>query len=177
MMNLKKYAVMVIALSVFSSHLSFASPLKISDQKTEFFATGHPGLTIHGTTDQHTEEKPDDLQKEKESLSGKIKVDLKTFNTGMNLRDKHMRDKLFEVAKFPFAIVQIKALPIKEKNFKGLLTFHGIEKPVTGTQEIDASSYKIKLSINLTDYGITPPSFAGMEIDNLVQIEVIGHLQ
>ena len=162
---------------IFSISSASADPIKILNQKTEFFGTGHPGLTIHGTTEQHSEDKPNELQKDKDTLTGKINVDMKTFNTGMSLRDKHTREKIFEVEKYPAASVQFTNLPIKDKAFKGNLSFHGVTKEITGTQEINATSYKIVFSMNLTDYGITPPGFAGMTVDNLVRVEVNGHIQ
>jgi len=166
--------------------LTFADPatpnttgttLKVTDQKTEFFGTGHPGLTIHGTSTQFKNDQPDQIQKTNGNLTGKITVDMTTFDTGMGLRDKHTKSKIFEVEKFPTASMQFTNLPITDKTFKGTLSFHGVTKEITGTQEITASSYKIDFSVNVTDYNITPPTFAGMSVDSLVKIEVTGHLQ
>lgn len=152
-----------------------ADPIKITSQKTEFHATARPGLTIHGTTEDHSEE--NELQKNKDTLTGKIKVDLNTFKTGISLRDKHLKSKVFDSGRNPFATMEIKELPMKEKAFKGTLSFHGVTKEITGTQEISASAYKVNFSINLGDYGITPPSFMGMKVDDLVKVEINGQLK
>ena len=59
---------------------SISNPVKIQNQKIEFFAQGRPSfLKVHGVTEQFSEE----LQKKNDKLNGSIKLDLTTFKTGI----------------------------------------------------------------------------------------------
>ena len=67
------------------------------------------------------------------SASGEILVD--SIDTGFAMRDDHLRSKeLFDVEQYPkITFKTIKAVKLTETTGKveGLLTIHGIEKPVT----------------------------------------------
>ena len=118
------------------------------------------------------------------SITGEFKFKLDTLNTGISLRDSHMKEKYLEVAKHPEA--QLKLQEVKDWSvekgeaqavpFKGSLTIHGVEKPVTGTVDIkkkDAgysvvANFETKISL----YAIDLPSYAGVTVADDVKVSV-----
>jgi polyisoprenoid-binding protein YceI len=93
------------------------------------------------------------------SISGSVQV--KTLDTGIGLRNKHLRsDDYFHEAKFP--LIQFAATSIsKEGNFykaKGKLTIKDISKPVdipfTFEEKGKTGVFKAEFSLNRRDYGV-----------------------
>ena len=122
--------------------------------------------------------------------SGQIAVDLSTFTTENGLRDRHMKEKYFEVDKaenrtarltiqecvvpadfFNGATAAAAGLP-----FKGTLSLHGEERPVEGSVSLSRDAGAIrgdaKFEVKISDYKIAVPSFAGITVAENVQIEV-----
>jgi polyisoprenoid-binding protein YceI len=111
-------------------------------------------------------------------------VDLNTLKTGINLRDKHMRENYLETEKFPFAEFtgKIENLPLLNTNWsdvmaKGKFKIHGIEREITvpgqlrklanGNIELKAS-FRIKLS----DYQIEIPKLVFYELAEEQQVTI-----
>jgi polyisoprenoid-binding protein YceI len=132
----------------------------------------------------------------KKTGSGKIIVDLASLNTGLDLRDEHMRSEgWLNVAKYPTAVFE--ATSIKNtggKNFlvTGNFTLHGVTKTfsVKATANYVAESdktkanrfngdvlqIKTKFTIKASDYGIKIPAMAADKVSNslTIGISVIG---
>jgi polyisoprenoid-binding protein YceI len=119
-----------------------------------------------------------------ENISGKLGFPLATLTTGIGKRDEHMREKYLEVEKYPSAeLTMQKASPIagwtKAKpginngDFVGTLNLHGVTKPVTGKFNVNADGkVDVQLQVKLSDYNITKPSFAGISVDDKIEVEV-----
>jgi polyisoprenoid-binding protein YceI len=119
-----------------------------------------------------------------ETISGKLEFPLATLKTGIGKRDEHMREKYLETEKYPIAnLTMQKASPIagwsKEKpainkgDFVGTLNLHGVSKPVTGKFTVTADGKtNVQLQVKLSDYNITKPSFAGISVDETIEVEV-----
>jgi polyisoprenoid-binding protein YceI len=120
------------------------------------------------------------------SYDGSLVVDLRTLDTGINLRNEHLRDKYLEVDKAPgydkatLSEIDLKGLnpdaPEGKDTFTASLMLHGTKKTVTGMAEIhrSGSGFRVKASfpINLPDYGIPEPRYLGVGVKNVVQVEV-----
>ena len=123
------------------------------------------------------------------ALTGELKLDLDQFDTGIETRNKHMKEKYLETGKpeNKFAILELKKIegidsvlsPSGEKKslpFEGTLTFHGVKKVVNGLTDIKwqdhafdgASTFKVKLS----EFNIGIPSFAGITVAEDVDVSV-----
>jgi polyisoprenoid-binding protein YceI len=162
---------------------STAFSLNFKNSKVEFVAVGKPAMIkIHG---ESTSLVGAVVEKEK-NFDGQIKLDLRTLNTGIDLRDKHMKEKYLEVEKFPEAILQVKDLAGIElgKDFKKTVTLslklHGIEKPVEVELEMKSSGAKenakyegtAKFSIKLSDYSVEIPTYLGIKVADSVNLTV-----
>ena len=153
----------------------------------EFFAIGKPSfLKIHGESAEASQNLKiqDDIKTKEKKISGTVILKLDTFSTKMSLRDKHLKEKTFETQKYPEAILTIDPIiaPANQKtksDFTGKLNFHGVEKPVKGTVELDTSNastlnYSAQFSILLSDYSIPAPTFSGMTIDQKIDVTSTG---
>jgi polyisoprenoid-binding protein YceI len=161
------------------------------DGTVEFFAIGKPSmLKIHGTSQANQGKIVVTTAKDGETkLTGSFTVKLDTLDTGMDMRNKHMKEKTFETDKFPDSKFTLENVTIpkdsKDKKvttkFNGKLTFHGVEKPIAGDVDVtlhDKSvDYDATFPVKLTDFGCTIPAFAGMTLQDDVKVEAKGTAQ
>jgi polyisoprenoid-binding protein YceI len=120
------------------------------------------------------------------TLDGSLGVDLRTLDTGIGLRNDHLRKEYLEVDKGPgyesatLSEIQLKgvspAAPAGKGSFSGSLTLHGVKKAVTGPVEVRnaGGDLRVKASfpVNLPDYGIAEPRYLGVGVKDIVQVEV-----
>ena len=120
------------------------------------------------------------------AFDGSLAVDLRTLDTGIGLRNEHLRENYLEVAKEPgfdtatLSEIDLKGLkldaPEGKGSFTGLLTLHGVTKTVTGTVDVRqaATGLRVKASfpVNLPDYSIRKPRYLGVGVKDTVQVEV-----
>jgi polyisoprenoid-binding protein YceI len=153
----------------------------------EFLATGIPSaVKIRGRTteDQALKGK---FKVQENKVSGTVKVALATLDTGIELRNKHMKEKYLEVEKFPVAEFTMNKFELpatfsaKEAKadslpFEGELLLHGVKKNVTGTVKAEKSAEKMNLqfqfNVKMTDFGIQVPNFLGIKVAEEVQVSV-----
>ena len=148
----------------------------------KFVAKGPAGVSIVGESAQ--------LKVTDDGQQLTFIAPLATLKTGIELRDRHMKEKYLEVPKYPNAELRIerKALSFPSAGQKatqsasGELKLHGKSKreSVKYTSTHDATGYAVSASmhINMKDYGIEVPSYLGVtvkpEVDITVQFHVAG---
>jgi polyisoprenoid-binding protein YceI len=112
---------------------------------------------------------------------GALHVDLQTLETGIGLRDRHMRDNYLEVKKGPeFATATLEQIRIEKVDgkttFKGTLLLHGQRKNVSGTAQMQDQDGRIRVNaqfpISVSDFSIPKPSYLGVGVTNEVQVKV-----
>lgn len=137
--------------------------LKSGTSQVAFEAKGPGGLKIEG--------KSTELSVKDEGEKLRVVVPLAKLDTGIELRNQHMRDKYLETGKHPTAelVVDKKdALAKPSGTLTGQLTLHGVTKPVsiqyTWTQ--NGAHYDVKGSgaLKLDDFGITQPGYLGVTV-------------
>ena len=120
------------------------------------------------------------------TLDGSLAVDLRTLDTGINLRNEHLREKYLEVNKGTgFDTATLSAIdltglgPVAQEgkgSFTGLLTVHGVAKTVSGAVDLRRAGgglrVKASFRLDLSDYGIAKPRYLGIGVTNTVQVEV-----
>jgi len=120
------------------------------------------------------------------SDEGSFVVDLRTLDTGINLRNEHLRENYLEVDKAPgydkatLSEIELKGVnpdaPEGKGSFTGSLMLHGTKKTVSGPAEIRkaGSGLRVKASfpVNLSDFAIPEPRYLGVGVKNTVQVEV-----
>lgn len=119
-------------------------------------------------------------------LGGSLSVDLRSLDTGIGLRNDHLRRLYLEVDKgtgYDEAVLSdIRLAGIDwetfqgKTDFTGTLLLHGTTKPVTGQAEIrrDGPTVRVDASfpLELTDFGIAKPQYLGVGVKNEVETKV-----
>lgn len=100
---------------------------------------------------------------------GMVTVDLRSLKTGIELRDKHMKEKYLEVGKFPEA--HLKSAAGKDGKFKGELTVHGVTKPVEGTYEFKGQELVAKFNVKASDFKISQAKYMGVGVEDDVEVK------
>ena len=162
---------------------SAASALTVKDGTLNFFAIGKPSmLKIHGESSALT----GTATQNNHSLTADLEVPLDSFETGMKLRNKHLKEKVFETSKFDKAKLSITKLElpmaktgeIKDLPFSGKLNLHGVEKDISGTATVNVgdktTTFSAETNIKMTDFSIQPPEFMGMTIQDQVKVTAKG---
>ena len=163
-----------------------AATLDASKGKTEFLAIGRPSaLKISGTgtgpAGDFTFTK-DSKDKTQILLNGEAKMDLSSLDTGIGMRDKHMKEKYLQVEKYKEATLVFKDAKLAAGLLKSggdvsllaTLKLHGTDKPVTVIMTIKPQDGKIsastKFALKLSEYAIDIPKFSGITVADEVQI-------
>lgn len=119
-------------------------------------------------------------------LVGEISVDLATIDTGINLRNRHLREKYLEVAKgegFNKAVLSEIHLDDADSagfegstGFTGTMLLHGTKQQVTGKAEIHPNGpgrqVRAEFPLVLTDFGVTPPEYLGVGVGSRLIVKV-----
>ena len=156
------------------------STWKIESGTVTFLATGKPGfLRINGQGAKPAGQFSMDKAKTR-LTAGEVKVALDSFETGLSLRDRHMKEKYLETAKFPEAVFKADGLDFaggkipSSTDLKGSLTLHGVTKPVTANLKIEETSGDLDITAEfeaiLSDYSIVIPEYAGVTVAEKVKI-------
>ena len=120
------------------------------------------------------------------ALSGELSVDLSTLDTGIELRNTHLREKYLEVARgAEFASAVISGVRLDKAGtstfrgqtpFAGTLLLHGVRRPVAGQAEIRSEGNDVRVlasfPLRIDDYGIAAPRYLGVGVKNEVQVKI-----
>jgi polyisoprenoid-binding protein YceI len=120
------------------------------------------------------------------AFDGSLAVDLRTLETGIDLRNEHLRTTYLEVARGPdYQTATVSAIDLKGLNrdapdgkgsFTGSLTLHGTTKAVSGAVDVRRAGaglqVKASFPVNLSDFGIREPRYLGVGVKNTVQVQV-----
>jgi polyisoprenoid-binding protein YceI len=114
---------------------------------------------------------------------GTFKFKMETLDTGINLRNQHMKEKYLEIAKYPDSELKIEdVVGFKKENpdgkyeFKGVLTVHGVAKPVTGQVTVkkvaETLQIKAEFDTKISYFSIPLPAYAGVALKDDVKVSV-----
>ena len=172
--------ILVLTLILISINISHANTLKFDSTKGQvsYVAKGRPAfITIKGVGNGVT----GSLVDEKNILNGELFFDLTTLNSGIDLRDEHLKNNYLEVDKYPKASLKISNLKLPEhssddQRFEGVLNLHGVEQKIIGTYTFKKStqidSFQAEFKVNLASFKITIPSFQNITVAEEVLIKV-----
>jgi polyisoprenoid-binding protein YceI len=140
----------------------------VSDTHVTFQCSGPAGMKIEGTTAELTANEQDG--------SLVVAVPLANLSTGIGLRDKHMKEKYLEVAKYPNAVLTVAQSALKlpvngeqiEADVPGTLQLHGQTRPVSVHYEAQGDGPGLvtrgRFHVNMNDFGIQVPSYLGVTV-------------
>jgi polyisoprenoid-binding protein YceI len=170
-----------VGAALFVATLAHARYARSGDAQVTFTATGPGGLKILGTTSELTVDDRGDAIA--------ILVPLRGLDTKIELRNKHMREKYLEVAKYPNAELVVQRSEIRaatgsgpvQAEANGTLKLHGQSRPVRfsyvakraddgGRAGGDALRIDGKLGVDIREFGIEQPSFMGATVKPNVDV-------
>jgi polyisoprenoid-binding protein YceI len=119
-------------------------------------------------------------------LSGAITVDLGSLDTGIGLRNDHMREEYLQVGKGPgYEKAVLSDIRLGEADlsgfdghtpFTGTLLLHGVAHAVSGRAEVHrqgpAARVEARFGVELPDYGIPEPRYLGVGVRDRVEVRV-----
>lgn len=176
----------IISLLSFSS--IFADEYNIDKSKKNMvkFISDAPIEDFEGVTskiDGYLIGNPSNLKEDSELY---FEVQLNTLETGIGLRDRHMRENYLHTDKYPLThytgkIIESKKTPDGfDVKASGEMFIHGVKKKLTINAELTKSGkgFKVKSSfiVPLTDYKIEVPSLMFQKIDENMQLELEFYL-
>jgi polyisoprenoid-binding protein YceI len=161
-----------VALGVPHSVSATAELRAVGDSAVKFEAVGPAGLKINGVSSGvRTVE-----------AEGKVKITAPTaaFQTGIGLRDKHLREYL-ETEKYGEATLVVERSKIDlpssgtaDGSVGGALTLHGVTRPTRVRYHITrtASDYRVvgDFEVNILDYQIKKPCYLGVCVGDVVKV-------
>jgi polyisoprenoid-binding protein YceI len=119
-------------------------------------------------------------------LDGEVAVDLRTIDTGIALRNEHLRDKYLEVAKGEgYDKAVLSGLVLADagsetfsgtSGFTATLLLHGVKHEVAGKAEIrpEGAGHRVRAEfpVTLTDFGVSPPEYLGVGVGSRLLVKV-----
>ena len=156
----------------------------LHDSKVDFLSIGHPSaIKIRGEGSKLAGK----MTIEDRVATGLLIFDLDSLDTNIGMRNKHMKEKYLETAKFKNAELEFENLNIPEQifsagtksvavPFSGVLSLHGTKHPVQGTSQIRLENNKMSgtadFEIKLSDYKIQIPAYLGITVADVVKVTV-----
>jgi polyisoprenoid-binding protein YceI len=141
-------------------------------------------LTVGGSFEAKTNNLSGDLAPasgQPGAVGGTLKVDLQTLETGIRMRDQHLKSTYLEVEKGrDFSLATIDDIRLEKLDgksvFSGTLTLHGQRKPITGTADVQQKDGRIRVqarfSLKVSDFHITAPMYLGVGVRDEIQVKV-----
>ena len=147
-------------------------------------------MTVGGSFDAVTSDVSGTLRRETSptgSYGGELRVDLSTLDTGIGLRNEHLRSGYLEIERGPdfhhavlAGIVLDEPLPARagrhESRFSGTLTLHGVQRVVEGEAELRRRDGRMEVeaefSLSLDAFDIPPPRYLGIGVRDSIDVTV-----
>ncbi len=112
-----------------------------------------------------------------------LEVDLASLETGLGLRNRHMREDYLEVEEFPYAFfdatierVEATAAGVFRVVAKGVMNIHGVERPVDIPCDVSerGEGYRVRCTFNtrLSDFDIEIPKIMFLKLADDVRLEL-----
>jgi len=115
------------------------------------------------------------------TIEGTFSVNLQTLETGIGLRDRHMRENYLEVQKGPqYAVATLEQIRVERLDgrttLKGTLLLHGERKEISGSAELkqrgDQVTVRAQFPVRVSDFAIPQPSYLGVGVRDEIQVKV-----
>lgn len=146
------------------------------------FISDAPIEEFEGVTDNIDGYLIGDASNIKEDSEMYFEVQLNTLETGIGLRDRHMRENYLHTDKYPVAAFKGKIVEAKKTSkgwdvtVKGEMTIHGVTKGISVKGEMNKNKDGFEVScsfvVPLSDYKIEVPSLMFQKIDENMELKL-----
>jgi polyisoprenoid-binding protein YceI len=156
------------AVLVLASSTALAGMTKSGEGMAMFKGVGPAGFKIEGKTNSV------DLKDDGKTLT--VVVGLKDLDTGIDLRNKHMRDKYLEVEKYPEATLAVPLDSVKwpedgkstSGEAKGTFSVHGKSKEISFKYKVANAGGTFTVEgdapVNFKEHDVNVPSYMGITV-------------
>jgi polyisoprenoid-binding protein YceI len=168
----------IISLVWLSAPVGADDPLRVTTGEVSVLCP----LTIGGDFEAKTKSLSGDVAvASPQSVKGELIVDLRTLDTGISLRNRHLRSNYLEVEKGPtFSAARLRDIRVErlegKTTFRGTLTLHGESREVSGTANIvpNGGSYRLEASfpVRISEFKIPEPTYLGVGVKDEVVVRV-----
>jgi polyisoprenoid-binding protein YceI len=146
--------------------------------------TVHCPLTVGGSFQAKTTAVSGELgpaPQQPGTVGGSVKVKLDTLETGIGMRDQHMKDNFLEVKKGPgYDTAVLENITIDKVDgkgtFKGQLTVHGQKREVVGTAVVRKTDAGVvvdaEFPVKVSEFQIPKPTYLGVGVRDEIQVKV-----
>ena|SRR3989339_655165 len=170
MKKIVSLAAVLLAASAFAGNLTFESgSIKAH---TEVFGDSSIDPTAKKATSHLS------MDATPATLKGTIEVSMSDLVSDNKKRDANMQETL-DSSTFPKAVFEVKEVVAKGGDnviLKGSMNLHGVTKPMSfeGTVSEEASKVRIKVksSMKMSDFGVTPPKMVFLTVRDQVDLSI-----
>lgn len=114
-------------------------------------------------------------------LEGRLQVDLRSLETGIALRDRHLKETYLEVGKPGFDRAVLEQIQLERMTgptpFTGLLTLHGRQRAISGTATLQETREGLRVEaefpVRLSEFAIAEPTYLGVGVTQEVRVRVL----
>lgn len=115
------------------------------------------------------------------TVKGTLAVDLVNLDTGISLRNRHLRNNYLEVQKGPdFSTAKLENIKLEKlpgkTTFKGTMTLHGQQHEVSGTADVqqDGKGYRVQATfpVQISAFQIPEPTYLGVGVKDEITVQV-----
>ena len=147
-------------------------------------------MTVGGSFDAVTSDVSGTLQRGPSDLgsyTGALRVALETLDTGIGLRNEHLRSTYLELDRGPeFRAAVLSGIVLDEPPaagdsrhetaFSGTLTLHGVQRAVAGEAELRRRNGRMQVeaefALSLDAFDIPPPRYLGIGVRDTIEVTV-----
>jgi polyisoprenoid-binding protein YceI len=141
-------------------------------------------LTVGGSFEARTKDVKGEIAPAAErpgAVGGALHVNLQTLETGIGIRDRHMRDNYLEVQKGPeYAVATLENIRLErldgKTSLKGTLLLHGERKEVSGMAELKQQDGRVRVQaqfpVKVSEFSIPKPTYLGVGVKDEIQVKV-----
>ena len=165
-----------VALVLALSSAAGAAVTQTGPAAASFTGKGPAGFKLEGKSDQ--------VLVKQDGTRVAVSVPLATLDTGIEVRNRHMREKYLETDKYPNATLLVERSSIKlpaegatvQGSGRGEMTLHGKTKPVTFQYVIRRENgvyvAEGRVPLNMKEFDINIPSYLGVTVKPDVETAV-----
>src|SRR5919199_129659 len=115
------------------------------------------------------------------AVKGVLSVELMNLDTGISLRNRHLRNNYLEVQKGPeFSTAKLENIKVEKlpgkTTFTGTMTLHGQKHDVSGTADVqqDGKGYKVQATfpLQISAFQIPEPTYLGVGVKDEITVQV-----
>jgi polyisoprenoid-binding protein YceI len=115
------------------------------------------------------------------AMKGALRVELVKLQTGISLRDRHLRENYLEVQKgADYSVAKLDNIKVErfpgKTTFKGTLTLHGQQREVTGTADVqqEGKGFRVEATfpLQISAFQIPEPKYLGVGVQDEITVKV-----